>query len=352
MNKIHVSILYIIITLIAEKGFSQNNNVKPLEIMHTINRLGKLNIKSFAIENKLPSPYIIGFFNKKNSNTPTKIIPPNGTISDYVLDYLKSDLQGHLNSEGQNIKFILNLFSAGQDSTQEETLSYAKLNADIFETLSTGDSIYLGTYDSTIISQNQNTGVNGHISDLLYGLIKYSNALLVNTKAKGTNIIINKQVKIRSDQVAMQNKIKRETVYPTGIYTSFLQFLDDAPAITSFRVSYNVKTDSVTFFKIDSKDSSGKAIDSIWGLAAGNELYRYSNGNIVPIEKLDNGFLLSRYVDPKLRKNHASFWRNNIGNKTDTNNPFDNKYNVKVKTKNGLEFQATRIDMRTGNLTF
>jgi len=352
MNKIHVSILYIIITLIVVKGYSQNNNVKPLEIMHTINRLGKLNIKSFAIENKLPSTYIIGFFNKKKSNTPTKIIPPNGTISDYVLDYLKSALQGHLNSEGENIKFILNEFSAGQDSSQEETLSYAKLNADVFETLPTGDSTYLGTYDSTIISQNQNTGLGGQISDLLFGLIKFSNGLLISTSAKGTNTFINSRIKLKNRQEPTQNRITKETTYPTGIYTSFKQFLDDAPAITSFRVSFDTKTDSVAFFKIDSKDSSGTAIDSIWGLAAGNELYKYSNGSIVPIEKLDNGFFLSKYVDPKLRKNHASFWRNNIGNKTDTHNPFDNKYNVTVKIKNGLEFQATRIDMRTGNLTF
>ena len=146
------------------------------------------------------------------------------------------------------------------------------------------------------------------------------------------------------------SRILNSDQFVTGIYTSFEQFLADAPAIASFKVKINRDTDSVELYKINGRDSSGVLVKNAWGISVGNELYKINKGKLLAIEKMGNGFMLSKYVDPKQRKNNALFWRNNIGSRKGVKNPFGNKDSLKSTSVKGQKFKLTHLDMNTGEL--
>jgi len=144
--------------------------------------------------------------------------------------------------------------------------------------------------------------------------------------------------------------ILKANQFATGIYTSFDQFLDNAPAIPSFKIKVNKETDSVELYKIDGRDSSGVLVKNAWGISVGNELYKISKGKLLAIEKVGSGFMLSKFVDPKRRKNNAIFWRNNIGSRKGVKNPFGNKVSLKTTSVKGQKIKLTHLDMKTGEL--
>lgn len=141
-------------------------------------------------------------------------------------------------------------------------------------------------------------------------------------------------------------------LYPTGIYTSFEQFKDNAPAIPMFYVGVNRQTGEVNLYQLTS-DSTKQLVPNAWGLAVGNELYKYQNGQLYAIEKDGNGFALSKYLDYQTRKNKALFWRRTVGNRQGDNNPYNDKHIYRAPTQDStIHIEATHIDMKTGSLTF
>lgn len=146
------------------------------------------------------------------------------------------------------------------------------------------------------------------------------------------------------------SRILNSDQFATGIYTSFEQFLDDAPAISSFKVKVNKVTGSVELYKINGQDSSGVLIKNAWGISVGNELYKINKGKLLAIEKVGSGFMLSKFVDPKKRKNNAIFWRNNIGSRIGVKNPFGNEDSLKTTSVKGQKIKLTHLDMNTGEL--
>jgi hypothetical protein len=148
----------------------------------------------------------------------------------------------------------------------------------------------------------------------------------------------------------LNNKILLTNRYSPGVYTSFEQFLADAPAISIFRIKVNKGTGSVELYKISGQDSAGILVKNAWGISVGNELYKINKGKLLAIEKVGSCFMLSKFVDPKLRKNNAIFWRNNIGSRKGVKNPFDIEDVLKTTSVKVQKIKLTHLDMNTGEL--
>jgi len=82
----------------------------------------------------------------------------------------------------------------------------------------------------------------------------------------------------------------------------------------------------------------------------GNELYKINKGKLLAIEKVGSDFMVSKFVDPKKRKNNAIFWRNNIGSRKGVKSPFGNEDSLKTTSVKGQKFKLTHLDMNTGEL--
>jgi hypothetical protein len=148
-----------------------------------------------------------------------------------------------------------------------------------------------------------------------------------------------------------------------GAYASFEEFVNNSPSVTGplwATADTAAGNGHVRLYTME-PDSSWRPLTTVWGICfGGNELYKYENGLLVPIEKSGNGFILSRYQLPALRKNQALYWRRLAANawRHDTN-PFDRSKSLVVKSfaagaqlRTAYQPVATCIDMTTGELGF
>lgn len=148
-----------------------------------------------------------------------------------------------------------------------------------------------------------------------------------------------------------------------GAYATFREFANNTPSVTEpvwAEPDMELGKGAVKLFMM-SKDSSKHQLSAIWGICfGGNELYKYENGLLIPIEKSGNSFILSRYQEPALRKNQAMYWRRMaVKVWSGDSNPFDRNHAVVTnnnqaakKVNAGRQPLATCIDMATGELAF
>lgn len=152
-------------------------------------------------------------------------------------------------------------------------------------------------------------------------------------------------------------KILTDTVYTKGVYRSFSEFLGNAPSANG---SVWIAADSakgngyVKLYRLGS-DSSVSEVGDAWGIClGGHEIYKLEAGRLVPIEKSGNGFVLSRYLDYRTRKNQALAWRMAVGSSwPNDNNPYERKRAETLRGFLGKKAPvATRLDLLSGELTF
>lgn len=87
-------------------------------------------------------------------------------------------------------------------------------------------------------------------------------------------------------------------------------------------------------------------------MAVHNKLCVYQDNKLYPVEAIGNILVFSKFIDPDRRKNNASFWRLNVGEKLPGKyrNIFDNA-NTLVLTNyhsKGLKGEAVKINTDTG----
>jgi hypothetical protein len=151
--------------------------------------------------------------------------------------------------------------------------------------------------------------------------------------------------------------------FVNGAYATFQEFLRNTPSITGplWAEPDTLAGNGHAKVFVLGEDSTARQLTNIWGVCFGGaELYKYENGQLIPIEKSGNGFILSRFQDPVIRRNQALYWRRvaSYGWPDDTN-PFSRQRVLTVQQPDVVaKFiskqlpVATRIDMSTGALTF
>ena len=90
--------------------------------------------------------------------------------------------------------------------------------------------------------------------------------------------------------------------YQDGAYRSFAEFLANNPTIINYEpvIIEKNKIKISTERKNNQKDTI-----EIWGLCKGGEIYKYYEETLIPIERKNNDFVLSGYIDYKHRHNLA-----------------------------------------------
>ncbi|WPV66933.1 hypothetical protein [Chitinophaga sp. LS1] len=212
------------------------------------------------------------------------------------------------------------------------------------------------------------TGIMNSDSNYVAGLVNAMDGLYqqsVARLAKAERLTINaarQKVFTVSDVI---NTASAEVVLPVmkdanvneGIFTSYDAFTVNKPESSMGVWAVPDTTKGAGYVKVYTMgaDSSVQQVTKIWGICLGdNELYKYEDGKLISIERDGEGIILSRYQEPKKRKNQAFYWRRLAANgwPNDTN-PFCREQSVFVKHGQGDQRPvATRIDMATGELSF
>lgn len=145
-----------------------------------------------------------------------------------------------------------------------------------------------------------------------------------------------------------------------GVYSTFEEFKNNAPSIDSFLVR---RSGSKLIVLKWNSDGTQTPLPELWGLCSNNELYKYYRGELIPIEKEDQSFILSHYLEAINRKNKAIFWSSILGGvagglaeSATSGGIVDSRFKVyEVTTISNIKKyrpEAAAINMETGNFSF
>lgn len=96
-----------------------------------------------------------------------------------------------------------------------------------------------------------------------------------------------------------------------GVYTSFKEFKNNAPSIRSYIVKPQ-KRGKVAVYQV-LEDGKEIEVEKVWGLCHQNELYKVLFGELIPLEQVGRGFMISDYLEASNRRNRAMFWASMLG---------------------------------------
>lgn len=348
--------------LISSSAFPQKHIVLNLPTLDNRAEFSQItNISSIEVASALPDSTYIGIVPSEIPNTRNILEAPT-EIQIWLQSFIDKAHGSSFNSSGSKLLWSIDALSIGVDSSDTEEFSYVKLGAEILIKNEKEDYQQLGRFDTIIISKPADITLSKQLVTALGSL--FSNSVLLTTTSDTRKIknvpasleIAKEKVLINyrkaNERGILKWKILSDSIYPKGVFMAFKEFKDNAPSVTSFITKVDTATEKIYIYQFMA-DSSFKPLNDVWGISVNNELYRYKDGNLFPIEKEGKGFALSKYLDFRKRKNQGFYWRKNIGSLLKDNNPFDDKHIYRVSLTKDLssKVESTRLD-DNGDLTF
>ena len=310
------------------------------------------NLSSIDIISALPDSVNIGVIPSAVPNTRDNLVTPEG-VTELLRGYVNSQYGASFIKNGTGLLWSIREFSVGIDSSAEDMISYIKIGADIARQNGASDNYQsIGSFDTLLITRGNDMLLDSQTAIAVNALYDYSERLV--SAGKSGNEIFKKEDLKKKYKKNQEWKILADTVYPKGIYLSFQEFKNNTPSVSEFVIKVDTATKQVNLYRFSVGDSSVALIADAWGLSINNELYRYKNGQLYAIEKRENEFALSKYLDFRTRKNQGFFWRRSIGSRQGNNNPFDDNHIYRTPAKSGssLKVETTKLDSTSGELTF
>lgn len=266
---------------------------------------------------------------------------------------------------------------------KQEWLTTLASAGSIINLLNTSTSLLLVVSDISVggTEQNSYVGLRGRLYASLagkeaYALVKSIDDVYVNNtsglKESGNNminllqsifsqslagLIINqKDLKSKTDLIKEERErlsFVSSGVFPSGIYMNYQELKSLKPSFGQFFIKTDISKKEVQVNSFTLNDSTLRPVEEAYAIAVGNELYLYKNKRLYAVESRGNNFIFSKYIDPKHRKNNATFWSNNVGSKfkeLEDNNPFDNRNVIQIDNYRGkgIRGEAIKINIENG----
>jgi hypothetical protein len=290
-------------------------------------------------------PLILGYLSTEPENNERTAVVTPIPKEEWLRSALGEDIQKAFANRGVNGLFVINDISAGRQANG----NYVRIKGAIYESAAGADSYRLiNTIDEVF---TDNAGDVKALNSTIAGSLKTSAATIssgiVKTDMKG--IAKSEVIKQETEKYTFIGK----AAFKTGIYLSYEEFRQQKPAFGQFYLETDAASGKVVVNSFTQTDSTLRPCLNAWGIAVANELYVLQDGVLVPAEAVGYNLVLSKYIDPDVRKNNGVFWRNNVGNRFSTHeagNPFDNRYVIKLQNyrNKGISGEAVKLNADTG----
>lgn len=327
--------------------FAQDNSTISLQLPVKKLDTSKDSIASIQVVSNLADSTFIGVLPSTFPNVRTNVVIPQG-IQSWVQDYISEQFGNSYQPAGKDLLWVINTLRIGKDSSARGAVSFTKLTADVYAG-SKGKYQLLNTFDTTITATELTTDFGESVTTAIIAL--YNNSVKPTRKVKQSKPSTQSAI-MEAAEASDDLKILTDSVYPTGVFVSFQEFLNNSPSIAKFYTMVDTGTKEVQIYQVYD-DSTSNMVPQVWGICVNNELYRYQNGQLYAIEKEGQGFTLSKYIDFRRRKNQAFFWRRYVGERQGDNNPFNDAhiYRTSINGSPDIKIEAALIDMNNGNIS-
>lgn len=313
--------------------------------------------KKIEIISNVPNALLLGYVPAGSSND-RKSLKPSTDINTWLQQFIYKQFDTSTDAKAKKLLWVIQHISLGRDSLQRDSYSFVKLKADIYDNTRQNNEQYewINTFDSTWIVSNKTADFGGLVAIAFDELYKHS-IEIKNSKSttrfqqSAEKFTGTKQEIISKLNLFTDLPIIKDTAYHDGIYTTFNEFKNNAPAITRFYATIDDRSKAVKMYQL-MPDSTSKLIEQVWGVSVNNELYFYNAGQMYPIEKSGNGFYLAKYLEPSTRRNQAIYWRKYIGKWQGDDNPYNNAHVLKRSADKDIAIEATHLDFDMEDFTY
>ncbi|RFS18768.1 hypothetical protein DVR12_26585 [Chitinophaga silvatica] len=356
------TIKYLILSLFLVSGLALNAQTRMFEKPVKV-PTGKVSIPAtgtvaaIRLFVAIPDTLTLGYIPAESGNEAFKLITA-GKNNRWLDTLVESRYGSSFSPGGKRLLWVIRDLSITTDL--DARVAFTRLRAEVFSSAGIKQYHQLLQVDTVLAAPLTDKSYATCVTNVLDELYNLSTGHIINpdSRLSVSNAYSEDTVNIMARErptmaILLDSKIQ------AGVYSSFSEFTRNNPSVKGTLWATPDTSRSSGYVKVFSmgEDSIPVQHTNIWGVCFGrNELYKYENGLLIPIEKAGDGFVLSRYQEPSIRKNQAVYWERiaSYGWPGDSN-PFDRKHSItykQVKATAGQQPIATRVDMRTGELTF
>lgn len=241
----------------------------------------------------------VGLDNKNVSAVPEE--PSDRFIQDYITKQYGDDFK----SGGLHLLWIVKDLRINERTLFSSEYAFVRLRADAYASAE-GNTYRLVTAFDTVLRHGglEATGWHGqNMAQAFHLLLKQTLEQTPAAMADASAVTFTvAQIETQEEQ-RFALPVLTASAYKEGVYTSFNEFLQNNPSIDNFEAITEDK--KVRLYSVAGVYRS--RIDKPWGVCTDGELYKYEAGELIPVERLGNGFLISTYLENTNRRNKNMF---------------------------------------------
>jgi hypothetical protein len=290
----------------------------------------------------------VGLDNKKISAVPDK------PFQNFIQDYITKQYGDDYKKNGLHLLWIVKDLRINERTFMSSELAFTRLKADAY--ISTdGNAYHFVTGFDTVLRRGSMdvTAWHGQYMAEAFHLLLKQSLQKENRTASSTEEITIQQIE-ENEKQQLNIPVLTDAEYKEGVYVSFNEFLQNDPSITSFEaITENKK---VKIYSVE--DAEKKVLNMPWGLCKQGEIYKNEEGNLIPLERMGNGYIISTYLENSTRRNQNIFMGALLGGVIGAVAGSAASSSIKIYTVTAIPYiikkqpEACAIDMTTGALTF
>ena len=268
-------------------------------------------ISDIQVIQMLRDSIIMGYAMKGTDNHIVAMVPerpPTYFLNEAVNKMYKHEFQNN----GLRVLWVIKDLRIGEKMGVNQ-FSYLRFNADAYISKDMLEYKPVCSLDTVLMNESGVDLTAWHGEDIENAF----RLLLIRTFKTCKDVLEQNARGLSIEKIKEQSKphtdipILTDDVYQEGAYADFEEFLQNRPSIINFRVFSIGKKRQIKFVKVSGNNQTDTV--NIWGFCKDGEIYKYSDGLLVSIERQRNGFMISNYVEQANRRNSGIAFNNFAG---------------------------------------
>jgi len=288
----------------------------------------------------------VGLANKRIAAAPDK--PWNAYLQNFVDNHFKPAFT----ASGVQLIWIVKDLRINERTFAMNEKAYVRLKADAYLSKDNAHYQLIQSLDTILIKGGMEV-THSHDQNIAKAFELLWDQSVAAANVDAANATLSVTDILSREQTRFALPILQDTVYKTGVYKTYQEFLNNQPSVEKFNVE--IKKRRVTIQELGTTDNAGPVIENPWGICKDGEIYKYYKERLVPIEKSGHSFVISNYLEASNRRNQSIFWGGLIGGVGGaalglTTSGLFNVETIPYITRQQPE--ATTVDIDNGTLMF
>lgn len=306
------SILFCCYTMLAQQKESTEAPLKVLKMpKFSIGSLPKKSIAVSGIEiiQTVWDSTRLGYV-QKGAASYVAAIRPAKPLTIFLQEHFDKLYKDDFKTEGLKILWVVKDLRVSERTTMGSNLAYTRFNVSAYIGGKENNYAAVAEIDTVMIASGADvTAWHGERIESAFKL------LLQRTLNNAKKIPVHSDT-LTLDDILFAEKQKinipilKVDTYTDGLYADFQEFVQNKPSVINY-LPVAVEKNKVQFVTTNQNNQ----LDTLqaWGVCKDGEMYKYSEGNLIAIEKKGNGFIISDYVEQVSRRNSNAFAQAFIG---------------------------------------